>query len=90
MKLNVTSAIVEEAHPLDDDSAWDKMGVDLLQRALIDHDGSSMASIHEASREAQFELAEAHRYGRFGLGEYSLKACAYYAKANAPLNRQLR
>ena len=86
VELNVTSAMVEEAHSLDDDSAWDKMRVDLLQRASKDHDGSSMTFFLEASREAQFELAEAYRYGRFGLGEDALKACAYYAKAGAPLN----
>jgi len=78
--------MVEEAHSLDDDSAWDKMRVDLLQRASKDHDGSSMTFFLEASREAQFELAEAYRYGRFGLREDALKACAYYAKAGAPLN----
>ena len=50
MKLDVTSAMVEEAYSLDGDSAWDEMGVDLLQRASIDHDGSSMASIFEAPR----------------------------------------
>ena len=85
VELNVTSAMVEEAHSLDDDSAWDKMRVDLLQRASKDHDGSSMTFFLEASREAQFELAEAYRYGRFGLREDALKACAYYAKAGAPL-----
>ena len=86
MELNVTSAILEEAHSRDGDSAWDEMRVDLLQRASKDHDGSSMTFFLEASREAQFELAEAYRYGRFGLREDALKACAYYAKAGAPLN----
>ena len=61
MELNVTSAMVEEAHSLDDDSAWDEMRVDLLQRVSTDHDGSSMTFFLGASREAQFELAEAYR-----------------------------
>ena len=86
MKLNVTSAMAKEAHSVDDDAAWDEMGVDLLQRASVDHDGSSMASIFEAPRQAQFESAEACRYGRFGLGEDALKACAYYTKAGAPID----
>ena len=61
---------------IDDNSAWDEIRVDLLQRALINHDGSSVTSMLEAPREAQFELADAFKYGRFWLGEYALKACA--------------
>ena len=45
MKLNVPSAMAEEGHSLDDDSAWNEIRVDLLQRAPIDHDGSSVMSI---------------------------------------------
>ena len=59
IKHNATSAMVEEAHALDEDSEWDEIGVDLLQRAPIDHDGSSVTSIYEAFREAQLELADA-------------------------------
>ena len=60
--------------------------VDLLQRVSIDHDGSCITYILGASRKAQFELAEAHSYVRFGLGEGALKASAYYSKAGAPLS----
>ena len=67
VKLKGTGAMVEEALPLDGDSAWDKIRVDLLQRASIDHSGSSVMSIFGASREALFELADAYMYGRFGL-----------------------
>ena len=42
VKLSATRAMVEEANSLDDDSAWDETRVDLLQRALIDYDGSSV------------------------------------------------
>ena len=38
-----------------------------------------------APREVQFEFSDAYRYSRIGLREGSLKACAYYAKAGAPL-----
>ena len=50
MILNVMSAVVEEAQFLVDDSAWDDIGVDLLQRASINRDGSSMISILETPR----------------------------------------
>ena len=55
VKLNVTSAVVEEEHSLDDDSAWDEIILDLLQGASIDHDGSSVTSVLGASREEQSE-----------------------------------
>ena len=51
--------MVEATHSLDGDLAWDEIRADLLQRASIDHDGSAMTPILEASREAQFESAEA-------------------------------
>ena len=66
MKLNVANTIVEEVHILDGDLARDEIRVNLLQGASIDNDGSSVTSILEASREAQFELSDAHRHGPFG------------------------
>ena len=52
VKLNVTGGMVAEAHSLGGDSAWGKIKVDFLQRALIDHGGSSVMSIFKAPREA--------------------------------------
>ena len=72
VKLNSKSAMVEGVNTLDADSAWGEIRASLLQRASIDHDGSSMSSILGASREAQFELAGAYGPGRFGLGEDAL------------------
>ena len=61
MKLGDAGNVVTETHYLDDDSAWDKIRVDLLQRTSIDHDGSFVKSIFKVSREAPFELADAYR-----------------------------
>ena len=85
VKLNVASAMAKEANFQSDYPAWIKIRVYLLQRAPIDNDGSSVTTILEASREAQFELADDCRDGCFGLRDYALKACAYYSKAGAPL-----